>query len=161
MTKPWSCLGSNQPEHISKSSPFCLPKEASPTLQIINHCSGEKPPKNVTTHWNMWHFAYFVMSVKIKGNSLPLTFYVLTAYLKYFSVARKAQRHFLSLESGNMNNFIEIMSDSIEIDFLAQTHKCFHVPWVIPHMCGCLFWNVEYLLLIPGRICSKWWEEPL
>lgn len=101
------------------------------------------------------------MSVKIKGNSLPLTFYALTAYLKYFSVVRKAQRHFVSLESSNMNHFIEIISDSIEIDFLAQTCKCFHVPWVIPHMCGGLFWNVEYLLLIPGRICSKWWEEPL
>lgn len=62
------------------------------------------------------------MSVKIKGNSLPLTFYVLTADLKYFAVARNAQRHFFSLESSNMNNFIEMMSYSIEIDFLAQVN---------------------------------------
>lgn len=62
------------------------------------------------------------MSVKIKGNSLPLTFYVLTADLKYFAVTRNAQRHFFSLESSNMNNFIEMMSYSIEIDFLAQVN---------------------------------------
>lgn len=79
------------------------------------------------------------MSVKTKGNNLPLTFYVLTAYLKYFSVARKAQRHFLSLEGSNMNNFIEVMSYSIEIDFLAQTCKCFHVPWVTLPMYRGLF----------------------
>lgn len=86
----------------------------------------------------------------------------MASYLQYFLVVGKPQRHFLSLESHNMNKFIQMMSYSTEIAFLALKCKYFCVHssdpshvWLFLSEC-CIF--ITDML---GSRRSEWWEQPL